>query len=74
MVCYYLDCRPADGEIFMTDYSENYLRIQKLLRCYHNATLKNQYEKATLIANDLAEETIKLEFATYDQVRKQWLS
>jgi hypothetical protein len=58
----------------MTDYSENYLRIQKLLRCYHNATLKKQYEKATLIANDLAEETIKLEFSTYDQVRKQWLS
>ena len=56
------------------DYSENYLRIQKLLKCYHNATLKNQYEKATRIAHDLAEETIKLEFATYDQVRKTWLS
>ena len=39
----------------MNDYSENYLRIQKLLRCYHNATLKKQYEKATLIANDLAD-------------------
>jgi len=50
------------------------LRIQKLLKCYHTATLKNQYEKATKIAHDLAEETIKLEFATYDQVRKQWLS
>jgi len=59
---------------YMTDYSENYLRIQMLLRCYHNATLKKQYEKATLIANDLAEETIKLEFSTYDQVRKQWLT
>jgi hypothetical protein len=58
----------------MTDYSENYLRIQKLLKCYHTATLKNQYEKATKIAHDLADETIKLEFATYDQVRKQWLS
>ena len=56
------------------DYSENYLRIQKLLKCYHNATLKKQYEKATLIAHDLAEETIKLEFATYDQVRMSWLS
>jgi len=58
----------------MTDYSENYLRIQKLLRCYYNATLKKQYEKATLIAHDIAEETIKLEFSTYDQVKKQWLS
>jgi hypothetical protein len=58
----------------MNDYSENYLRIQKLLKCYHNATLKNQYETATKIAHDLAEETIKLEFATYDQVRKTWLS
>jgi hypothetical protein len=58
----------------MTDYSENYLRIQKLLRCYHNATLKQDYEKATKIAHDLAEETIKLEFATYAQVRKEWLA
>jgi hypothetical protein len=58
----------------MKDYSENYLKIQRLLKSYHNATLKNQFEKATLIANDIAEETIKLEFATYDQVRKQWLS
>jgi hypothetical protein len=58
----------------MTDYSQNYLRIQQLLKKYHNATLKNQYEKATLIANEIAEETIKLEFSTYDQVRKQWLS
>jgi hypothetical protein len=57
----------------MTDYSENYLRIQKLLRCYHNATLKQDYDKATRIAHDLAEETIKLEFATYAQVRKEWL-
>jgi hypothetical protein len=58
----------------MTDYSENYLRIQKLLRCYHNATLKQDYDKATRIAHDLAEETIKLEFATYSQVRKEWLA
>ena len=58
----------------MNDYSENYLRIQKLLKCYHTANLKNQYEKATRIANDLANETVKLEFSTYDQVRKQWLS
>jgi len=58
----------------MTDYSENYLRIQKLLRCYHNATLKQDYDKATRIAHDLAEETIKLEFSTYAQVRKEWLT
>ena len=57
----------------MTDYSENYLRIQQLLKCYHKATLKKQYEKATLIANDLANETIKLEFSTYAQVKQQWL-
>jgi hypothetical protein len=58
----------------MTDYSENLLRIQKLLKCYHKATLKNQYEKATKIAHDLAEETIRLEISTYDQVRQRWLS
>ena len=58
----------------MNDYSENYLRIQKLLKCYYNATLKCNYNVATKIAHDLAEETIKLEFATYDQVRKSWLS
>jgi hypothetical protein len=57
----------------MNNYSQNYLRIQKLLKCYHNATLKQQYETATRIAHDLAEETIKLEFATYDHVRKTWL-
>jgi hypothetical protein len=58
----------------MTDYSENYLRIGQLMKQYYDATLKNQYEKATLIAHELAEETIKLEFSTYEQVRKQWLS
>ena len=58
----------------MNDYSKNYLKIQQLMKQYHNATLKNQYEKATLIAHELAEETIRLEIATYDQVRKRWLS
>jgi hypothetical protein len=58
----------------MTDYSVNYLRIQRLLKLYHNATLKNNYAKATQLAHELAEETIKLEFSTYDQVRKSWLS
>jgi len=57
----------------MSDYSENYLVIQQLLKKYHDATLKNNYEKATQIACEIAEETIQLEFATYDQVRKQWL-
>jgi len=57
----------------MTDYSENYLRIQQLLKKYHNATLKCDYELATQLAHELSEETIKLEFATYDQVRKSWL-
>ena len=58
----------------MTDYSENYLKIQKLMKSYYAATTKNEYEKATQIACQLAEETIQLEFATYDEVRKQWLS
>jgi hypothetical protein len=58
----------------MTDYSENYLKIQQLLKSYHNATLKADYAKATQLAHELAEETIKLEFSTYDQVRKSWLS
>ena len=58
----------------MIDYSENYLRIQKLLKCYHNATLKQDYDKATKIAHDIAEETIRLEFSTYNEVRKQWLA
>jgi hypothetical protein len=57
----------------MSDYSENYLKIQRLLKKYYNATLKNNYEKATQIACELAKETIQLEFATYDQVRRQWL-
>ena len=55
------------------DYSENYLRIQQLMKSYHSATLKNNYTKATQIAHELADETIKLEFATYDQVRKMWV-
>lgn len=57
----------------MNDYSENYLRIQKLLKCYHNATLKNQYETATKIAHDLADETIRLEIASVRALKDQWL-
>ena len=58
----------------MTDYSENYLKIQRLLKKYHNATLKNQFENATRIAHDIADETIKLEIATIREIKKQWLS
>ena len=58
----------------MTDYSENYLKIQRLLKKYHNATLKNQFENATRIAHNIADETIKLEIATIREIKKQWLS
>jgi hypothetical protein len=58
----------------MTDYSENYLRIQKLLKCYHNATLKQDFDKATKIAHDLADETIRLELASVRALKDQWLS
>ena len=44
------------------------------MKSYHNATLKCDYKLATQLAHELSEETIKLEFATYDQIRKQWLS
>lgn len=58
----------------MTDYSENYLNLQKLLKAYHNATLKGNFEKATKIAHDLADETIKLEISSIRQLKNQWLS
>lgn len=58
----------------MNDYSENYLKIQRLLKKYHNATLKNQFENATRIAHDIADETIKLEIATIREIKRQWLS
>jgi hypothetical protein len=57
----------------MTDYSENYLKIQRLLRSYHEATLKCNYEKATKLAHDLADETIRLEIATIRELKDQWL-
>lgn len=57
----------------MTDYSENYLRIQKLLKCYHNATLKQDFDKATKIAHDLADETIRLEIASIKALKDQWI-
>lgn len=58
----------------MTDYSENYLKIQQLLKAYHNATLKNNFEKATKLAHELADETIRLEITTIKQLKNQWLS
>jgi hypothetical protein len=58
----------------MNDYSENYLKIQRLLKSYHDATLKCNYEKATKLAHDLADETIKLEISTIRQLKDQWLS
>jgi hypothetical protein len=58
----------------MTDYSENYLNLQKLLRAYHKATLKCDFEKATKIAHDLADETIRLEIASIRQLKEQWLT
>jgi hypothetical protein len=57
----------------MTDYSENYLNLQKLLKAYHKATLKGNFERATKIAHDLADETIKLEIASIKQLKNQWL-
>ena len=57
----------------MTDYSENYLKIQRLLKKYHDATLKGQFENATRYAHDLADETIKLEISTLHQVKKKWI-
>jgi len=58
----------------MNDYSENYLRMQRLMKSYHNATLKCNYELATKIAHDLADETIKLEISTIRELKNQWLS
>ena len=58
----------------MTDYSENYLKIQQLLKAYHNATLKADFEKATKLAHDLADETIRLELASVRALKDQWLS
>jgi hypothetical protein len=58
----------------MSDYSENYLKIQRLLKQYHNATIKWEYEKATKIAHELADETIKLEIASIRALKNKWLS
>ena len=57
----------------MIDYCEPYLKIQKLVKAYHNATLKQNYEKATKIAHELADETIRLEIASIKQLKDQWI-
>ena len=56
------------------DYSEPYLKIQKLVKAYHYATLKCNFEKATKIAHELADETIRLEIASIKQLKNQWIS
>ena len=58
----------------MTDYCEPYLKIQQLTKAYHTATLKGNFEKATKIAHDLADETIRLEIATIKQLKNQWVN
>jgi hypothetical protein len=58
----------------MTDYSENYLNIQRLLKAYHSATLKGNFELATKLAHNLADETIQLEIASIKALKDQWLS
>lgn len=57
----------------MIDYCEPYLKIQKLVKAYHKATLKQNYEKATKIAHELANETIRLEIASIKQLKNQWI-
>jgi hypothetical protein len=58
----------------MNDYSENYLKLQRLMKSYHSATLKWDYDVATKIAHELSEETIRLELATIKALKDQWLS
>ena len=57
----------------MIDYCEPYLKIQKLVKEYHYATLKQNFEKATKIAHELADETIRLEIASIKQLKNQWI-
>lgn len=58
----------------MIDYSEPYLEIQKLIKAYHAATLKGNFEKATKIAHELADETIRLEIASIKQLKSKWVN
>jgi hypothetical protein len=55
------------------DYCEPLLKIQRLLKAYHKATLKNNFEKATKLAHELADETIRLEIASIKQLKNEWI-
>ena len=48
----------------MNDYSENYLKLQRLMKSYHSATLKCDYDKAIKFAHELSDEAIRLELAS----------
>ena len=58
----------------MIDYSENYLNLQRLMKSYHSATLKCDFDKATKFAHELSDEAIRLEIATIKALKNQWLS
>lgn len=58
----------------MIDYCEPYLNIQRLLKAYHIATLKGNFERATKLAHELADETIQLELASVRALKDQWLN
>jgi hypothetical protein len=58
----------------VTDYSTNYLKLQRLIKSYHNATLKGDFEKAMKHATNISEESIRLEIATLREVKKSWLN
>ena len=57
----------------MNDYSENYLKIQRLMKQYYSATTKCKYDVATKIAHQLADESIRLEISTIKELKDQWL-
>jgi hypothetical protein len=57
----------------MNDYSENYLKIQRLMKQYYSATTKCNYNVATKIAHQLADESIRLEISTIKELKDQWL-
>ena len=58
----------------MNDYCIPYLNIQRLMKSYHNATLKCNYDKAIKFAYELSDEAIRLELATIRALKDQWLS
>jgi len=57
----------------MNDYCEPLLKIQRLVKGYHTATLKGNFERATKIAHELADETIRLEIESIKQLKNQWI-